>query len=284
MPKVRYGPRDPAAVAQARESAAQLPDLWSTGVHAVWETDPDALAQVLPPPLKPGAKPYVRATINNVDIFGTPLGAAAISVACTHGEEEGWYSLVMPMTTERSLIGGREVFGEPKKLAEVTVERDGEAITAKVTRHGVAFAEIHGRVGERLEAPAPYVKTDWYLKFLPAVDGHGFDADPLLVRCLRTEKTRLLHAVDGEVVLRESALDPVADLPVRRLVEITFGEKTSDQRGEVVARLDPAAILPYIHQRYDDPAQVHDSVEVQAAGEAQEPAVVQAAGEGSSAH
>ncbi|NUR29461.1 MAG: acetoacetate decarboxylase family protein [Catenulispora sp.] len=261
MPKVRYGPRDLTAVAQARESAAKLPDLWSTGVHAVWETDPDALAQVLPPPLKPASKPYVRATINHVDIFGTPLGAAAVSVACAHGDEEGWYSLVMPMTTERSLIGGREVFGEPKKLAEVTVERAGDSVAAKVTRHGVAFAEIRGRITEQLETPAPYTKTDWYLKFLPAVDGHGFDADPLLVRCVRTEKTRVLHAVEGEVILRESALDPVVDLPVRRLVEITFGEKTSDQRGEVVARLDPQEILPYVHQRYDDPAQVHDSVE-----------------------
>ena len=261
MPKVRYGPRDLEAVARARESAAKLPELWSTGVHAVWETDPDALAQVLPPPLKPRADSHVRATINTVDVFGTPLGAAAVSVACTHGDEEGWYSLVMPMTTERSLIGGREVFGEPKKLAEVTVERAGDRITAHVTRHGVTFVEITGRIGAELETPAPYVKTDWYLKFLPAVDGHGFDADPLLVRCLRTEKTRVLHAVEGEVVLRESVLDPVIDLPVRRLVEITFGEKTSDQRGEVVARLDPQAILPYVHQRYDDAAQVHDSVE-----------------------
>ena len=262
MPKVRYGPRDLEAVAAARESASKLPDLWSTGVHAVWETDPDALAQVLPPPLKPTAKPYVRATINQVDIFGTPLGAAAISVACAHGDEEGWYSLVMPMTTERSLIGGREVFGEPKKLAEVVVDRDGEQVAGTVTRHGVTFAEIRGRIAGALEPPAPYVKVDWYLKFLPAVDGSGFDADPLLVRCVRNEKTRALNVVEGEVILRESALDPIADLPVLRLVEITFGEKTSDQRGEVVARLDPKEILPYVHQRYDDPAQVHDSVEV----------------------
>ena len=260
MPKVRYGPRDLEAVAAARESASKLPDLWSTGVHAVWETDPDALAQVLPPPLKPTAKPYVRATINQVDIFGSPLGAAAISVACAHGDEEGWYSLVMPMTTERSLIGGREVFGEPKKLAEVVVDRDGDHVAGTVTRHGITFAEIRGRVAGALEPPAPYVKVDWYLKFLPAVDGSGFDADPLLVRCVRTEKTRALNAVEGEVVLRESELDPIADLPVLRLVEITFGEKTSDQRGEVVARLDPKEILPYVHQRYDDPAQVHDSI------------------------
>jgi len=262
MPKVRYGPRDLEAVAAARESASKLPDLWSTGVHALWETDPDALAQVLPPPLKPTAKPYVRATINTVDIFGSPLGAAAVSVACAHGDEEGWYSLVMPMSTERSLIGGREVFGEPKKLAEVVVDRDGDHIAGTVTRHGVTFAEIRGRIAGALEPPAPYVKVDWYLKFLPAVDGSGFDADPLLVRCVRTEKTRALNAVEGEVILRESELDPIVDLPVLRLVEITFGEKTSDQRGEVVARLDPKEILPYVHQRYDDPAQVHDSVAI----------------------
>lgn len=270
MPKVRYGPRGLEAVAAARESASKLPDLWSTGVHAVWETDPDALAQVLPPPLKPTARPYVRASINQVDVFGSPLGAAAISVACAHGAEEGWYSLVMPMTTERSLIGGREVFGEPKKLAEVVVDRDGDQVAGLVTRHGVTFAEIRGRIAAPLEPPAPYVKVDWYLKFLPAVNGagSGFDADPLLVRCLRTEKTRILNAVEGEVILRESALDPVADLPVHRIVEITFGEKTSDQRGEVVARLDPKEILPYVHQRYDDPAQVHDSVPVPGRAEA----------------
>lgn len=262
MSRVRYGPRDLEAVAAARESAAKLPDLWSTGVHAVWETDPDALAQVLPPPLKPAVQPYVRATINQVDIFGTPLGAAAISVACAHGAEEGWYSLVMPMTTERALIGGREVFGEPKKLAEVVVDRDGDQVAGMVTRHGVTFAEIRGRIAAALEPPAPFVKVDWYLKFLPAVDGTGFDADPMLVRCVRTEKTRTLNAVEGEVILRESAFDPVADLPVLRLVETTFGQKSSDQRGEVVARLDPQEILPYVHQRYDDPAQVHDSVSI----------------------
>ena len=52
--------------------------------------------------------------------------------------------------------------------------------------------------------------------------------------------------------------DPVADLPVRSLVDITIGEKTSDQRGKVVERVDAQALLPYIHQRYDDPLQIHD--------------------------
>jgi acetoacetate decarboxylase len=75
---------------------------------------------------------------------------------------------------------------------------------------------------------------------------------------VRNEKVRRLERVTGDVVLRESMYDPVADLPVRELVEITLGEKTTDQTGRVVERVSAQALLPYIHQRYDDPRQILD--------------------------
>jgi acetoacetate decarboxylase len=58
--------------------------------------------------------------------------------------------------------------------------------------------------------------------------------------------------VDGEVVLRDSRFDPVADLPVRRLVELTLSERRAVQRGEIVERVPADWVLPYAHQRYDD--------------------------------
>lgn len=256
--RVRYGARTEAELAAARTASSRLTDIWSTGVVALWETDPDAVAAVLPPPLKPTGSPLVRVNISTVDLPGRPLGAGSFSVAAAHDGVDGWYPLVMPMTHERALTGGREVFGEPKKLGEVTVRRDGDAVRASLARHGIAFVEVRGTVSGGLPLPEPAAKTDFYFKFLPAVDGCGFDADPLLVHCVRQEKVRRLERVTGEVVLRESARDPVADLPVRRLVEITVGEKTSDQRGRVVERVDARALLPYVHQRYDDPLQIHD--------------------------
>ncbi|MEU5598996.1 acetoacetate decarboxylase family protein [Streptomyces sp. NPDC020298] len=259
MARVRYGARTEAEATAARTASAKLPDIWSTGVVALWETDPDAVAAVLPPPLKPTGRPLVRVSISKVDLPGYPLGAGSFAVAAAHGGTEGWYPLVMPMTHERALTGGREVFGEPKKLGEVTVERDGPVVRAALARHGIAFVEVHGTVSGRLPLPEPSRKTDFYFKFLPAVDGSGFDGDPLLVHCVRHEKVSGLEAVTGNVVLRESGYDPVADLPVLRLVEITLGRKTSDQRGRVAERVDPQALLPYVHQRYDDPRQVLDA-------------------------
>ncbi|MFE5715217.1 acetoacetate decarboxylase family protein [Streptomyces sp. NPDC056501] len=258
MARVRYGARTEAEAAAARERSSRLPDIWSTGVVAVWETDPDVVAAILPPPLKPTARPLVRANISRVDLPGYPLGAGSVAVAAAHGDREGWYPLVMPMTHERALVGGREVFGEPKKLGEVTVEREGLVVSASLARHGIAFVEVRGAVSGPLPLPEPVEKTDFYFKFLPGVDGTGFDADPVLVHCVRNEKVRKLERVTGDVILRESMYDPVADLPVRRLVEITIGEKTTDQRGTVAERVSAQALLPYIHQRYDDPLQILD--------------------------
>ncbi|WP_043263780.1 acetoacetate decarboxylase family protein [Streptomyces sp. CT34] len=258
MARIRYGARTEAEIAATRAAGAKLPDIWSTGVVALWETDPDAVAAVLPPPLQPTARPLVRATISTVDLPGYPLGAGSVAVAALHHGTEGWYPLVMPMTHERALTGGREVFGEPKKLGEVTVERDGPVVRAALARHGIAFVEVRGAVGGPLQLPEPEHRTDFYFKFLPAVDGSGFDADPVLVHCRRHEKVRRLERVTGDVVLRESMYDPVADLPVHALVGITLGEKTTDQRGTVAERVDGRALLPYIHQRYDDPMQTLD--------------------------
>ncbi|GAA2807870.1 acetoacetate decarboxylase family protein [Streptomyces showdoensis] len=261
MARVRYGARTEAEIAATRARSAGLPDIWSTGVVAVWETDPDVVAAVLPPPLKPTARPLVRANISKVDLPGYPLGAGSVAVAAAHGDQEGWYPLVMPMTHERALTGGREVFGEPKKLGEVLVEREGLVVRASLARHGIAFVEVRGAVSGELPVPEPVEKTDFYFKFLPSVDGAGtgFDADPVLVHCVRNEKVRRLERITGDVVLRESMYDPVADLPVRRLVEITIGEKTTDQKGRVVERVSAQALLPYLHQRYDDPQQILDA-------------------------
>lgn len=259
MARVRYGARTEDEIRAAREQGSRLPDIWSTGVVAVWESDPDAVAAVLPPPLKPTGRALVRANISKVDLPRYPLGAGSVAVAAEHGGVEGWYPLVMPMTHERALTGGREVFGEPKKLGEVEVARDGLVVRASLARHGIAFVEVRGAVDGALPVPGPTRRTDFYFKFLPAVDGRGFDADPVLVHCVRHEKVRKLERVTGDVVLRESMYDPVADLPVRRLVEITLGEKTTDQQGQVVERVDADALLPYIHQRYDDPQQILDA-------------------------
>jgi acetoacetate decarboxylase len=252
MTTVRYGAKS-AEQLVSREVAATSVDVWASTLVATYLTDPEAIAAVLPPPIKPAAQPLVKITVATVDVTGYPtFGAGSFSVRARHEDTEGYYALFMPMTTEQSVVGGRETFGEPKKLGSVVLDRDGDRVTGEIARMGITVIEITGTVTGPLEPPPEETRTDFYFKFLPAPDGQGFDSDPFLVYCERTEKVRTIWGVEGEVVLRESRFDPVADLPVLELGEITLSERSSVQRGRLHGTVPAEWIRPYAHQRYDD--------------------------------
>lgn len=252
MADVRYGARSEDQL-RNREVEATSVDVWATTLVATYLTDPEVVASVLPPPIEPCDEPLVKITVATVDIKGYPtFGAGSFSVRARHEGTDGFYALLMPMTTEQSVIGGRETFGEPKKLGAVELTRDGDQVTGTFARMGVEIVRINGTIGAALDPPGPETRTDFYFKFLPAPDGKGFDTDPALVYCHRTEQTRKIEPVDGEIQLRESPYDPVADLPVRRVVGMTISERSSVQRGEIHGTVPGEWIRPYVHQRYDD--------------------------------
>jgi acetoacetate decarboxylase len=252
MSSVRYAARSEDQL-RNREVEATSVGVWATTLVATYRTDPGVIAAVVPPPLEATEDPLVKVTIATVDIEGLPtFGAGSFSVRARHEGTEGFYALFMPMTTEQSVIGGRETFGEPKKIGEVTLSVDAETVTGKVARMGTTIIEVSGRRAGALELPPEETRTDFYFKALPAPDGKGFDADPSLVYCYRTEQTRSLERIDGKVTLRDSRFDPVADLPVRTLEGIVLAERQSVQRGEIHSSVPGEWLRPYLHQRYDD--------------------------------
>jgi acetoacetate decarboxylase len=255
MSRIRYAARSEEERRNRELEATSGGGIWSTTLVAIFETDPEVIAAVLPPPLEPPEDPLARLTIATVDMGrpGIPVfGAATFAVMTRHEGTVGDYALVMVMTTEQSVIGGRETFGEPKKIGDVTLEREGDQVTGRITRLGTTFAEVAGRVTEVLPNPPDGRRTSFYYKFLPAPDGKGFDAEPSLVYCYRDETTRKVENVDGEVILRPSRFDPVADIPVGKIREITIAERSSIQTAEIHSHVPSDWLLPFVHQRYDD--------------------------------
>jgi len=64
---IRYGAKSPDQF-RNRELAATTVETWAITLTAVYETDPEAIAAVLPQPLTPSAEPLVRVTFASVDI------------------------------------------------------------------------------------------------------------------------------------------------------------------------------------------------------------------------
>ncbi len=246
---VRY-----AAVHEEPPSVADPdgPKMWSRNLLAIYETDPELVAAVLPQPLEP-TEPHVRVNYAQVDMpDGSPLSAGTIAVKCRHGETEGSYDLLMIMNTESAVVGGRETFGEPKKVGEASITLNGDEIVGVMSRRGVDLAEVRGRIAEDLDPGTRSERYAFYFKFLVDPAGGRFDGDPALVHVRRTQEDRLRQRVEGEVILRDSPFDPVADLPVRRVLSITYTESNQTQTGAIVGHVPSEWVWPFRHQRYDN--------------------------------
>jgi acetoacetate decarboxylase len=251
MGTIRYGARPPELVRNREVEATSTP-IWSQAVTVVFETDPEAIASVLPRPLEPSvATARLRIAVVDLGTGLKPFGAGWFGVRARHGDTEGEYALFMPMTTEQATVGGRETFGEPKKMAEMSLDVDGHRLDARVARMGSPVAELTGSLGP--EAPGYEIdKLDFYFKLLPSPSGSGLEGDPAFVYCRRHEVARVVRPINGECKLLDAPLDPIADFPIRKVVTFEYAEISSSQQGEVVGRVPAEWLEPYMHQRYDD--------------------------------
>lgn len=256
MPKPRYV-KTPAELQLAEKFNPEFLPSTLRQIRAVYETDPDVAAAVLPPPLRPAARPEVGVTISQVAMrlapgFEISIGAALFGVRAAYDGVEGLYLLTMPMTTEGAVVGGRETYGEPKKLTQIDFDWDADPNCATVTRHGVPYMELRGSRREALPA-REFTEHAYCFKCLPALErGKGLEFDPLLVRLEWHHDLTRVERMDGEVILRESMMDPVADLPVRRVVDMTYEAGRTRSGGKVLRSVAAADLLPFLHQRYDD--------------------------------
>ena len=244
-------------------------------IRALYETEPEIAEAVLPRPLEPASAPEVFVQYANVAMHlskerTVKIGAATVGVACSYEGRPGYYVLAMPMEGEFVVIGGREKYGEPKKIAETAFSIDGDHVNAKVTRHGVTFLELDGTLGEPLDGPKRLTEFFYCYKALPAAvaEGNtngGFDGDVLLTQLTwERDYTSLRLIKDGQVILRESARDPLVDVPVKRLVRMELAEGASKTSGKVLRAVPGEWLQPFLVQRYDDP---QEGIEIPLASE-----------------
>ena len=244
-------------------------------VRALYETEPEIARALLPRPLEPADSPEIFVQFANVAMHFSEdrvveIGAATVGVACSHEGRDGYYVLAMPMEGEFVVIGGREKYGEPKKIAQTEFSMADGRVNAKVTRHGITFLELDGVIGQESDSPKEFTEYFYCFKALPAAvaegnENGGFDGEVLLTLLTWERNYDSVRTIeDGRIILRESARDPLIDVPVKRLVRMELAEGGSRTRGEVLRSVPGEWLAPFLAQRYDDP---QDGIDVPLASE-----------------
>lgn len=197
---------------------------------AAYRTEPGVVARILPRPLRP-AEPiaFVFVARYPETNFGSAYNEGALFVLASFRGRRGGYCLSMPVDDDNALIGGRELYGFPKKLGEITLERRGGVVHGRVARRGMVILEIEATPSSAAEtadleffgvadvdAGRPCRKvTAFNFKYFPTADSRRFDYVPRLVAQTTVFRPRpgLLKG-PARVAVASTAYDPLGEVPV----------------------------------------------------------------------
>lgn len=215
-------------------------------------SEPDFVASILPPPLEPTDSPTLTAMIGRwqsncvADFYG-----GAIYVAARHQGVEGKYVLAMYMDDDVPMIYGRDLFGEPKKLARSELYRRGDQHSGWLERNGVNIIELRADVPEDLGA-SEGEGVNFNFKARPAANGIGLEEDAILTQASFHSVVRVAHVGTGSLTLRGTVHDPLDEIPIVSIVSAAFVECDLIASCESVATVPGDVFAPYHHGRHDD--------------------------------
>ncbi|MFQ5472899.1 MAG: acetoacetate decarboxylase family protein [Dehalococcoidia bacterium] len=230
-----------------------------------FETTPEAIAALLPPPLEPTPEALGMAWVSDLGTSTCvgPYQSAALFLRARYQNTIGNYCLSMSVSIPEAVTFGREFYGEPRKHAKLIFERQDEYVWGSVERHEIRFLSLRGRMTE--SAPASRQQLTYFtFKHSPRPDGSGFANPPQLVQISEDLSAQQLEAGRGELILRDSPHDPVSDIPVSQVIGATYTEGHVYSTATILCEVDPDAFLPFAFAGSDAFEAIADSTVVRA--------------------
>jgi Acetoacetate decarboxylase (ADC) len=227
-------------------------------IRCIYETDAEVAQAVVPRPFEATTDPEVHVSFSTAAIPLSPdvtleFGTMSFGVAVHYDGRDAIYPLTMVWTDESLVIEGRERFGQPNKWGRVDFDAGRERVRAGVERRGIRFLAIDAEYAEELGPTTEDVEAYCFKAFPGCQPSKGFDQDPQLVRLEVSIGFDRVVRLEGDLDLVESAFDPVADLPVRRMASLEYREGHCRSSGRVLRPVPGEWLLPFLHQRSDDP-------------------------------
>ena len=191
-------------------------------LNITYRTDPERLRAVVPEPLEV-TEPYVKYEFIRMPDstgFGDYTETGQV-IPVTYEGRAGAYTHSMYLNDGPPILGGRELWGFPKKYAETSLTVQKEQLVGTLDYGSVRVAT--GTMGFK-HAPADLdavqaslLMPNYLLKIIPHVDGSCRVCE-LVEYFLEDVTLKGAWSGPGALDLRSHALAPVAELPVLEVI------------------------------------------------------------------
>jgi acetoacetate decarboxylase len=249
-------------------NARKTSDFYDAEILTIfWETKPDIVARLLPPPLTPAEYPLAMAFVANYPKtnFDISYRESALFVRAVYNGEEGNYCLSMPVTNDMAMVGGRENYGYPKKMADIHFEVKGDNAMGWVERRGVRYVQISAKLTGHFNDPKAEKRQprqanangsikglSFTYRSYPKPGGNSREYNPWLHKQETLLKPKSVRYGKGEIVFQPSPYDPWTEVEVVKMLGAVYMVSDNSMLGATaLAAVDPMKFAPYAFIKYD---------------------------------
>jgi acetoacetate decarboxylase len=202
-------------------------------VTITFRTTPEALQKLVPKPMVPNADNLVSVYFGH---FNTPdyssgdylfkgdnyleVGfVAPVSLL----NQAGGYSLFLYLNKPGPAISGREIWGFPKKDADIVMTDDKGKITFTVTRLGTTLMKATFLRTEKVEpVPSRPPRTRYNLKYIPSVRKNAPPDVMQITSYVQGNKLKELQKGKATLELGTTTVDPLGTMPILEIVRAEY--------------------------------------------------------------
>ena len=241
--------------------SADLLDIDSLNI--TWETRPDIVERLLPPPLEPFDSPIAQAYIAlfRESNFGIRYREAALYLLCKYKKDVGIYVLSMPVDDGLAMAYGREYFGYPKKTSKIGMNRVLNFAFGSVRRHGTTFVKFRASFLRKIDEEKAQEyglshnrKSNAFLfKHFVSPDTKSFDYKPRLIKAPVEIHRDTIEVGLGKIKFKPLKTDPWHEVEVVKMLGADYSKGyTKMLPAEVVAEIeDVEKFIPYAYLKWD---------------------------------
>jgi acetoacetate decarboxylase len=180
---------------------------------------------------------------------------------CKYKGEVGAYILAMHVNDDIAMALGREMFGYPKKMADIKFKRGKIGASGSGKRRGIKLVDMQSKIMKNISeeeaiemqiGPNEGQNSVFLFKHFPSQDAGGFDYPPRLVRSPVAYKRKTVAVGHGKINFEPSKFDPWHEVEVVKMVGATFTvADTSMLKGDVLAEVETEGFKPYSYLKWD---------------------------------
>lgn len=195
----------------------------------IFKTTPEIVKKIVPEPLVPNpfSLMFIYVSKLTIEVSETESYSyleAGIGVPSTYSKTMGNYAVYLYLDKALPIVGGREVWGWPKKDASISfIEKDGK-VMASLERQGFPIISVDAKVLKKNEPIPNTSNMPWYnLKIIPSVEKDALpEVFQLTSTAHRDVKVKEHYSCEAQLKFMPSPYDPLEDIEILEITDATF--------------------------------------------------------------